>query len=314
LAKNLVRIEVPSEVEQARIREAAYRLAQTEWRQGTRLETVPYLDGVPVGAARRVPAVWSGTTLYVAEASVAQMAAPVAREIARGFDHVGIGDAVKFCFERDSSFIIDYLDHEFTLGSPLFEIQEKRAETTPEALEFFLVEVQPGQYELTQEAPEPVQDQEQYNPQYEPVGEQPGAAPEPTRNHQHREPNRPDKPSLMERYAAVLGLRSDGNGQFIGDDIMLARVQDSVFPWELRSLSEGLFQRLLPQEQCLDRGPITVDSEVWGLLQVAPENYALLVITLDDEPVLLTGSQLNSQLKAGRIQLFPARYRLAKVI
>ena len=318
LAKNLARIEVSSEVEQARLREAAIRLAQTEWKQGAGLETVPYLDGVPVGAARRVPAVWSETTLYVAEASVAQMAAPVAREIARGFDHVAIGDAVKFCFERDQAFIIDYLEQEFTLSKSLLDIPEKPVEAPQSPTESSSGEVAAAtasptdandgaSVEQQAESPAPKeQDSEQGgNPP-------PPAEPEPNRNHQQRE--RPEKPSLVERFAAAKGLRSDGNGKFIGGDgTILQRAQDSVFPWELRCPGSEESQFLMPSEHCLERESIVLDAEVWSLLRSSDAKYVLLLVAPDSSPILRTGSDLAKDIENRRIALFPAKYRLSSV-
>jgi hypothetical protein len=318
LAKNLARIEVSSEVEQARLRAAAIRLAQTEWKQGAGLETVPYLDGVPVGAARRVPAVWSGTTLYVAEASVAQMAAPVAREIARGFDHVGIGDAVKFCFERDPAFILDYLEQEFTLSKSLFDNLPQPSEAPQNPTESPSGEVAVATASPTdandgasveQQAESPVpkeQDSEQgSNPP-------PPADSEPNRNQQHRE--RPEKPSLVERFAAAKGLRPDGNGKFIGvDGTILQRAQDSAFPWELRQPGREESQFLMPSEHCLERESIVLDAEVWSLLRSSDAKYVLLLLAPDSSPILRTGSDLAKDIENRRIALYPAKYRLSSV-
>jgi hypothetical protein len=115
LATDLERIEVLSESETTRLRETAGRLGGTAWLQGRGLETIPYLDGTPAGPSRRVPAVWSGQALYVEDAPIPALATPIAREIGRGFDHSGIADAIKFCFERDAEFIHDYLEREFKL-------------------------------------------------------------------------------------------------------------------------------------------------------------------------------------------------------
>jgi hypothetical protein len=314
LAKNLARIVVASDVEQARLREAAIRLAQTKWRQGVGLETVPYLDGIPVGAARRAHAVWSGTTLYVAEASIAQMAAPVAREIARGFDHAGIGDAVKFCFERDTGFIVDYLEKEFVLGEPEFERTEPPEERrqTEQALA-----VKPTVAEAPPEAGEgenqPLEDS--------PLSGESGKGHEqddlPTstmRASTRRGSQGSEKHSLLEQFALSRGLRSDGSDRFLGSDgSTLQRCRGGVFPWELRRAQGDLLYYILPEEHCPELGPFTVEAEVWGLLHKAPEIYALLVLAPDGSPTLWPGCDIIEQLKAGRIKLYPARYRLSKI-
>lgn len=319
LAENLARIEVSSEVEQARLREAAIRLANTEWRQGVGLETVPCLDGVPVGAPRPVPAAWSGTTLYVAEASVAQMAAPVAREIARGFDHVAIGDAVKFCFERDPAFILDYLEQEFTLSKSLLDIPPQPSEAPQQATETATGEVAVATASPTEENDDAPAEQQAESPvPKEQDSEQgsslpPPADPEPNRNHQRRE--RPEKPSLVERFAAAKGLRSDGNGKFIGaDGTILQRTQDSVFSWELRQAGSEQGQFLMPLEHCLERESFVLDAEVWSMLGNSDVKHVLLLIAPDSSPILRTGSDLAQDIADGRIRLYPAKYRLSPVL
>lgn len=310
LATNLARLEVTSEVEQSKLRSAAKRLAQTEWRQGIGLETIPYLGGVPVGPARRVQAAWSGMTLFVEDAPIPHIAAPVAREVARGFDHPAIGDAFKFCFEREPQFIIDYLEQEFTLSKSLFNPPTQSSENGVVQIEPYVAEHEPiisnrANYDIPNDEPSQPQEQSSNTP--------PPQAPEPTRAHSHREPNRTEKPSLVERFAATKGLRPDGTGKFIGSNgMVLLRVPESVFPWELRCHHGELEYRLLPREHCIEKEPITVESEVWSLLQGAPDNHALLVLSPEDCPTLLTGCEVKSQLEEGTIKLFPARYRLSK--
>jgi hypothetical protein len=330
LAKNLARIEVPSEVEQARLREAALRLAQTEWKQGAELETVPYLNGVPVGAARRVPAVWSGTTLYVAEASVAKMAAPVSREIARGFDHERIGDAVKFCFERDPDFILEYLEQEFTLSpspldSPEEPVPEESVPEKPVEAPRGPAEASPGEVTVATDSPTDANDHALVErparppaPKEQDCEEQEGsppppAGPEPNRNQRHRE--RLEKPQLIERFAQAKGLRSDGEGRFIGGDgTILKRAQDSVFPWELRQAGSEESQFLMPYEHCLDRESIVLDAEVWSLLSSPNAKYVLLLVAPDSSPILRTGADLAKDIENRRIELYPAKYRLSPVL
>lgn len=313
LAKNLARIEVPSELEQARLRDAAVRLAKTQWLQGTSLETVPYIDGVPIGPARRVPVVWSDCTLYVADAPIPLLAAPVAREIARGFDHAGIGDAVKFCFERDPQFILDYLEQEFTLSTSPVEIpveEPKAEEPVAEA-----PNVQGKTVTLGPTASDPVLDDQQEAPRADSPTSEPqdsqlsGSGQSP----QNRESHRTEKPSLLERFAAANGLRSDGNGRFLGSDgTVLLKTHDNVFPWELR-LPGREAQFLMPFDHCLERESVVLDAEVWGLLRSSESQYVLLLVSPDSTPILRTGAELAKDIEERRIALFPAKYRLSSV-
>lgn len=308
LARALARIEVPSESEQSRLREAATRLAQTHWRQGPALETIPYLDGVPAGTPRRVPVVWSGHTLYVADASGPQMVAPLAREIGRGFGEEAIGDAIKVCFDREPGFIADYLEHEFKLSpieshEPGPSVDGKAPQVSPVGL--------PGEADIPHpEGGDSVSPKVQENTPPQIAGEKPNHDPEAPP--ERREPNRIEKPSLVERYARKLGLRPDGSSGFTdGNGTRLNRQRGEIFPWEIHQ-NGGSVIRILPREECLERDPLTVETEVWWSLERTPDTCALLLLDLDDEPVLYPGDEVMRMHEKGTVELYPASYRLVK--
>lgn len=317
LAKNLSRIKDSSEAEQEKLVEAANRLCKTEWRQGKGLETIPYLDGVPVGASRKASALWSNTILYVEKAPLAHQAGPVAHEINRGFNNQKIGEAVKFCFERDLEFITQYMEQEFTLVE-----QQSDSRTEPDEPVIAAIETAADQTEhpVIDRSTSAISDAPQDESTSLIVEEELESA-SPTQpasvstsKQKPRNSGHSDKPSLIERYATSLGLYSDGNGKFIdGKGTVLLCADNSIFQWELRDEGE-LRHRLFTIEQCLETTPIKVDSEVWSLLHGRPESHALIVLASDGTPSLITGSELMMELDEGRIKLYPASYRLSRII
>jgi hypothetical protein len=122
---------------------------------------------------------------------------------------------------------------------------------------------------------------------------------------------KPSKPSIMERFARAHGFKKDGEERFYhSDGTWIARANGDVFPWEMRSAGGALVCHYWPKDHCLDHEPLQLGSELWGLLDKFPGEYALILADRDGNPKEVSGSSLNSMLKAKELVLFPATYRL----
>jgi hypothetical protein len=120
-----------------------------------------------------------------------------------------------------------------------------------------------------------------------------------------------DRPSLIERFAALRGFRKNGGGSFThanGD--RLARETESVFPWEHRAPDGKLIRGYYAKEHCLSRAPLELETEVWGLLEKSPTLYSMVLVDIDSSPIEMTGVELRRMRDAQRITLYPAAYRL----
>lgn len=310
----VARIVLSSDEETAKVQSLGRRLSRTTWLEGKSLQTIPYLDGTPVGPPRRVPAVWSDCKLFVESGPTAALAGPVAKELARPFDNLAIADGIKFAFERDAQFIEGYFEQEFKLAEQsLFEevppaespTQKVPAVDSKEAPESQATKSQETDIEGSGEADAPRTDG--------PADSSSGAQPHHDSRGSGEDRQRPQRPALIERYAAAEGFSKNGDGIFKSPDgRRLIRSESSPFPWEIRDNTGALIQALLPQEHCLERDSIMIDSEVWGLLQNPNSTHALLLIAPDSTPSVLTGKEVAAAVSEGRIALFPAKYRLSK--
>ena len=117
---------------------------------------------------------------------------------------------------------------------------------------------------------------------------------------------------MIEIFAKLNGFKNDGGDRYFHPDgDWLGKVSGSLFPWELRNRSGDLLRSYLPLRHCLENEPIEIGADVWGLKQNEPEQYSLLLMGPEDDPVEVRGSKLQKMLDDGEIKLFPAKYRLA---
>jgi hypothetical protein len=332
LGQDLSRVILEDPAETQRIRRLAERLAATQFQFAPALETVPYLAGVPAGTPRRIDALWSGLTLYVAQQSAAKAAAPVAQEIGGAFGRREIVDACKLCYERAPEFVCDYLQANFTLEAPTElepEIEpeiprepapqadselsqtglqaEAQVSAEPEATQpndlsilGMLEAATTGQEHVPseQEAPPSLTDEDAETPRA-------SVPPQPR-------PIRPSPgPSLMERFAQARGFLSDGPNRFYHPDgRSIQKVRDGSFPWELYSRSGEIVCRYWTKDHCLELLPLELEAEIWAQCDRQPDQHSLILTTPSGAPLEIPGTMLKEMRASGRLSLHAATYRL----
>ena len=117
LGRGLRRVELEDREMKDRVDRLAARLTRTKWQVTEGLESVPYIDGTPVGKSRLVDVLWWEYSLFVPSGSSAKLAKVVSLEIGRVFGWDEITDAIKLCYERAPEFINEYLIENFSLIS-----------------------------------------------------------------------------------------------------------------------------------------------------------------------------------------------------
>jgi hypothetical protein len=80
--------------------------------------------------------------------------------------------------------------------------------------------------------------------------------------------------------------------------------------WERRNRSGELIRNYLPKDHCLEREPLQIEADVWGLIDKFPEIYALVLSNSQDEAIELPGERLCAMRAGGEITIYPATYRL----
>jgi len=318
----LARIVLSDAVESERVRTVAAMIEATSWVVAPKLEVIPYLDGVPAGTARLADILWLDDKLFVSPLSKAKLAKRVPEELGKSLS-ADIRAALAYAFERSPEDIKAYLEENFTLGPEPVAVAPL-AEAMPES--------EAADYEVDGELSENPVETALQMAQVAPLTEQDlseneqlAAMPEPEPPHQEfeeglsetetvsrpRTPPKPQRPSVIARFALALGYRPDGEDRFYHPDgSWIGRANGARFPWERRSASGEVQRHYFPKEHCLEREPLQIEADIWGLLDQKPDAYSFILINPEGEPVEVTGSHLRAWRDGGEITIHPATYRL----
>ncbi|SFP37162.1 hypothetical protein SAMN05216330_10718 [Bradyrhizobium sp. Ghvi] len=319
---HLARIELLDLAETERVRELAAAIAATAWVTATKLEVLPYLDGVPAGTARLADILWLDRKLFVSPLTKAKLAKRVPEEIGRSLN-VDIRAALAYAFERSPDDIKEYLEENFTLGSErqaIVPVVEMRPVTEPvdenvagvcsgvagedaAPIGDAVIAEEPHVTEnhgsaASAEPNQTPEDQEGVLLGSEPVARQ-------------RPPAKPSRPSVITRFALTQGYKVDGEDRFFhSDGSWICRANGARFPWERRSSVGEVLRHYYPKEHCLEHEPLQIEADVWGLLDQKPDVYSFVLVNPDGEPVEMTGVRLRALRDGGEITIHPATYRL----
>lgn len=322
LGAELCRVELDDEVDTARIRAFAADLAETVWRTTPALEIIPYIDGEPAGTPKRAEVVWLDQVLFVEQLPKAKLARLVPDRLGKIFGQPDVTAALNYCFGRSAEDVTEYLEENFklarrsTVARPVDAAETPDDETTaatnpPVGAAGDLVATEgrePGNGEPTVTS-EPINDKT------EPIGdanvtqgELDGIDVTPAKDRPHP---KPAKPNIIERFARAQGFQKDGEDRFFhADGSWIAKANGDRFPWERRTASGDLVRHYWPKDHCLERDPLQLEADIWGLIDKFPETYALILADRQGDPVEVPGARLRAMREGGELTLYPATYRL----
>jgi hypothetical protein len=338
LGEALSRVKCDCDTETARVRSIAQRLAQTRLQVVPGLEVIPYIDGTPAGMPRRADVVWRGSTLYVDYLPAAKLAKRVPEEIARVFSWPLGKSALDFSFERSPREVREYMEENYQLdaagvassASEPTPIEAVDADSVPVADRAWLGEERLAR--LTTGASE---------------GSDGGTDGEATLSTDHQVINQLfDEPTddgtmsgdgdcdqgalvsavgagrptrrrsavdIVERFALARGFRRVDERRFEHPDgRWIARTTGDRFPWEHGA--PGIEERgyYWPKDHCLERTPLQLDADVWGLIDRHPDRYALILASPEGGAVAVGGRELQDLVRADALRIYPASYRLVR--
>jgi hypothetical protein len=318
----LARIELTDPVETERMRAVATAIAATSWVAVPKLEVITYLDGVPAGTARLTDILWLDGKLFVSPLSKAKLAKRVPEELGKSLS-ADIRAALAYAFERSPEDIKDYLEENFTLGpeqkadAPVEETQPSVDPVGGDLVEEPTEEPHEGAPqvgEATLASDEDLSEDEGVAtpPELEAPCQKPDAGLlSPETASRPRTPPKPPRPSVIARFALALGYKSDGQDRFYhADGSWIGRANGARFPWERRSASGEVQRHYCPKDHCLEREPLQIEADIWGLLEQKPEAYSFVLVNQEGEPVEITGARLRALRDGGEITIHPATYRL----
>lgn len=321
----LLRIELDSAEETERIRNLAVRLATTKWIESRGLQIVPYIEGTPAGTSRSADVVWIDRQLLVEPQPGAKLAKRVPEEVAKPFGRQDIRSALDYCFERSVNDVREYLRENFALAmidqrdvpvstnAYLARDAESDGAKFEPAAPVAAVEATDSAAECDGTGkPETTLSAETTADEHDnQTGAWPSADHDERRTSTSRVTPPSERPGLIERFAALRGFRMNGRGGFThANGERLVRATGSLFSWEQYASDGELIRAYYAREHCLDRAPLELETEAWGLLEKFPVVYSMLLLNIDSAPVEMTGVQLRGMRDAGLITLYPAAYRL----
>jgi len=322
----LSRIELNDPDETERVRMIAEQMERTVLIGSPKLEVIPYIDGVPAGTSRLADILWLENTLYVGPLNKAKLAKRLPEEIGKSLN-AEVRAALAYAFERSPTDIKAYLEENFTLGDECEFADTREKEAVNEADTSNPSDgPDPGDSSLTVEAREnsiDVLDDDELSERHhqdeeaedEDISNDDSRIDlfEPSTDRPPRAPTKPARPKLINRFAAELGYRADGQDRFFKDDgSWIARTSGARFPWERRAANGGVIRYYYPREHCLDSDPLQIEADIWSLLDQKPDLYAFILTTLDDKPIEVTGAELRTLRDDGNLTIHPATYRLVK--
>jgi hypothetical protein len=333
LGAGLRRVELEGEEETSRVRAVAERLSRTRWTEASKVEIIPYINGTPAGTPRQADVVWLDEDLYVEPLPKAKLARRVPEEIGKAFARADIKAALDYSFERSAQDVREYLEENFSLSpvaAPPAEPADvaenaegagnggdantdvQMAPASAEEHEDIPAEQDPDASEVALQADQEVspetaidtstdesEDVQQTGADVEPPAARPRPVPKPT------------IPSIIERFAQAEGFRKDGEQRFFHENgSWIGRAAGAPFPWEFRAANGELVRCYWPKDHCLEREPLQLEADVWGLIEQHPATYALILTDLEGDPVEVTGARLRALRDQGEVTLYPAAYRL----
>ena len=332
LGRQLYRIKLDDGDERDRVQRLASTLSRTSWVVRDNIEIVPYIDGKPAGTTRKADVLWLDDILYAKDKTSAKIAKAVTQEIGNAFDQSEITFAIKLCFDREPGYIRSYFEENFDLV-PEDDLLQSRLQVD-------------GEVERPEE-PTTASDSGTHDNSPDERGEGPikddlndtkeahdleqngaddtisEAAPGSTDTYAGETSKEDDnityrlvkprstKPLLIERFAFALGFKKDGDSYYFNDDGQtLGKANGSLFPWELRDVSGNVTKHFWLKEHCLERQPLQLDAEIWGVLEREPESYVLVLADPRGEPIEVSGKTLTRLRDRGVLTLHPSTYRL----
>lgn len=321
----LMRIEFDSDDETQRVRDLALRIATTTWIETRGLEIVPYINGTPAGTSRAADVVWIDNQLFVAPQPRAKLAKRVPEEIAKPFDRQDIRSAIDYCFERSVDDVREYLRENFALGVVEIEAIFSAADTNladevvtsgstlgADARTDLFATLDTGtEHSFTDDSTATIPT-EPGSPGLDSQTESLSPETHPERRSGHpRDVPAPERPSVIERFATLRGFQRNRDGDFTNaSGERIVRETAAVFPWKHHASDGELLRSYYPKELCLERSPLQLETEAWGLMEKFPTMYSMLLLDIDSTPVEMTGVQLITMRDDKKIVLYPAAYRL----
>lgn len=341
LGSALGRIVLASPEEQSRVRQVGIRFATTQWQSFSVLEITPYLDGTPAGQAQEPDALWEGGVLFVRQVSPAKAMDAVVAEVCRQLPGDAYSRLLRSCYERDESFVTDYVSEQIELAKvldvpvllPSVVTPPKAQAGTPDqdAEPSSPTSMQPGAspsgedlvttarltnqplqqpvgQDLSRAADDatPAEDDEELADATDDAADLARKTPE------REKRNSDENPPFIARYATENNFRWNPREKAYtrADGMRLCKSQPP-FHWEFWDQIRMRCRYVVCEQSLVDSG-VEIASEAWELIRKYPGSTGLIVRGEDGRPTPVSGTDLVRMVQGEALTLFPFKYRLRK--
>jgi len=303
IGNELCRVELDEEHETQRARGLADRLANTQLCSVPMIEIMPFIDGKPAGTSRHTDVQWADGMLYVTEMSKGRQARRLPEEIAKVFAREDVKAALHYGFERDIEQIRQYISENFKL-CPSSTVRPK-FEEDPVQGDASVHKTPSKELSIAQSQNTDIPDIDDSD------ADQRWQDGEEEMRKVLRSQKKPARAALIDLFATLHGFRREGKDRYMHEDgSWIARTGGDRFPWERRSAEGALVRCYYPKNHCLENGPMRIDADVWDVMELHPDSYALVLLSSEKQPVEIAGADLRAMREAGTVKLHPAAYRL----
>lgn len=335
LGLDISRIKLENNDEQTRIRVLGRRLSETRWKVEKKIQVMPYIEGVPAGEAFEEDVAWIGDVIYVKDQPTGKIAKAVSNELCKAFRIPELEDAIKLCLERDVEFVSEYMEENFELDSSVdlsaqsnqdrktnsvgssdsdLAEENQNPDSSTDADEY--ISEEPNSRNDEEEFD--TEDLEEFNSEYDGDDDDDSFYDEDDEKEEASErtrSKRPQRRSLIDRFAEQNGYRKDSDDRYFhSNGSWIAKNKDGIgFQWEQRRSNGSRVKFYYVRDHCLEKKPLEVDTDVFGLLRSYPDLYSLVIVDGDDAPVELTGERVDEMRRDGELSLLPATYRIVKI-
>lgn len=313
LGEALSRVRLDDADQQERVRRHGQGLRKTVWQKAPGLSILPYIDNVPAGTETSTDVLWLNQTIFVDDVPKARLARRVPEVIAARFEVPEVRSALDYAFERHPEDIRAYCEENFNLESSSSSLEEDRECSSSDDQNASPVAESPSDLDSDLASSNDVDDNgadsELVISDGNVGGNHGGTSKLATARPQLP---KPDKPSIIERFARSRGFQRDNNNRFFHKDGSYIRHTQDIFPWEHRDANGVLVRYYWPKDHCLDEAPLELNAEVWSCIQLRDDAYTLILATPAGTAMEIGSATLLDMAESGKVKLYPATYRLVK--
>ncbi|MDD4127843.1 MAG: hypothetical protein PHV39_09205, partial [Methanomicrobium sp.] len=310
----LSRVQNEKPEEELKIREIGARISNTIWTPVEKIEITPYIGEIPAGREQNPDVYWDDIRLYVKDVSAGRLLDLVPSELKRGCQINDVSIAIERCYDRNPELVKEYCMENFSIISEtevtldcnqsennnlnLPSDDRKGIIHFSEMKNTFTDDTNIVKGNVCKKINEGSKDSSDVDEHIK----------------LKESENVPVRHSLIDIFTDNLQYKINPNSQkYFHSDGSWIEKSEKPFNWEIRSQDGELIVQLWIHEGFLSRG-IEMPADVYGVIEKNPKATAIILRAEDNGADVISGTQLISEIKKQELGLYPAKYRLRRIV